>query len=163
MNSELDKVALQKDIYWMKKALFLAEKAQNLDEVPVGALLVINGKCISKGFNMKEAWKTPLGHAEAICIQRASDRLGRWRLSDATLYVTLEPCVMCAGLLVQARVRRLVFGAKDPKGGGIESLYQIGSDPRLNHQLTITTGILEHECSDILKKFFKNKRIEKKS
>ena len=142
----------------MNLALNLARRAAVQNEVPVGALLVANGAIIAKSFNKKEQWKTPLGHAEMICIHRASQKLGRWRLSDATLYVTLEPCVMCAGLLVQARLGRLVFGALDPKGGGITSLYQIASDPRLNHRLQVTGGILQDNCGLILSDFFRRKR-----
>ena len=146
------------DVYWMKKALGLAEKAASQGEVPVGALLVIDHRIISKSFNKREQWKTPIGHAELICLHRASQKLGRWRLSDATLYVTLEPCVMCAGVLVQSRVGRLVYGATDPKGGGIHSLFQLSEDPRLNHRFPVTAGVLAEECGQILTHFFRQKR-----
>lgn len=146
----------------MEKALQLAEKAARRDEVPVGAILVIDGKKVAQAFNRREQWNTPLGHAEMICIHRASQKLKRWRLSDATLYVTLEPCVMCAGLLVQSRVGKVVYGATDPKGGGVSSLYQITSDPRLNHRLELVPGILKEACGEILSKFFREKRIRNK-
>lgn len=146
------------DSYWMKIALGLASRAALQDEVPVGAILVIDNRIIAKSFNKKEQWKTPIGHAEVLCLHRASQKLGRWRLSDATLYVTLEPCVMCAGLLVQSRIGRLVYGAKDPKAGGIESLYQLAQDSRLNHRYEVSSGILADECGKILSDFFRSKR-----
>jgi len=147
-----------KDEFWMSKALKLAKKAELQDEVPVGAILVIDDQAISWGFNKKEQWHSPLGHAELITLQKASQKLKKWRLSDATLYVTLEPCVMCAGALIQARIHRLVYGTQDPKGGAISSLFEIGTDKRLNHQIEITNGVLQKECSQILTNFFKKKR-----
>jgi tRNA(adenine34) deaminase len=144
--------------FWMKKALKLAEKAASRGEVPVGAILVRGGEEITCASNRREEWHTPLGHAELIALQRASQSLKAWRLLDCTLYVTLEPCVMCAGALVQARVSRVVYGATDPKGGGLHSLYQIGTDPRLNHRFELIGGILEPECSQVLKDFFKKRR-----
>ena len=152
--------ATHNDEFWMGKALELARKAEKLGEVPVGALLVVNGEMVSKAMNRRETWTTPLGHAELICLQRASQKLKSWRILDATLYVTLEPCVMCSGALVQARVGRVVYGAKDPKGGAVNSLFQIGSDPRLNHKFEVTSGVLENECSEILKNFFKSRRAK---
>ncbi len=146
------------DVFWMKKALELAQKAADQDEVPVGSILVVDGRIISKSFNKKEQWNTPIGHAEVICVHRASQKLGRWRLSDATLYVTLEPCVMCAGLLVQSRIGRLVYGATDPKGGGIHSLFRLAEDSRLNHRFDVTAGVLAEECGKILSDFFRRKR-----
>lgn len=148
-----------KDIFYMKKALLLAAKAQKNGEVPVGALLVDpQGQIVSTGYNRKEQLTSPLGHAELIAIQRASQRLKKWRLTDLTLYVTLEPCPMCAGALVQARLGQLVFGARDPKAGAIESLYQLGTDPRLNHRIKVYGGVLAEECGQILKNFFQSKR-----
>ncbi|MBX3040169.1 MAG: tRNA adenosine(34) deaminase TadA [Bdellovibrionaceae bacterium] len=147
----------------MRMALKWAEKARDLGEVPVGAVLVAaDGTILSHGYNMRENWKTPLAHAEILAVQTASKRLQQWRLLDTTLYVTLEPCVMCAGALVQARIKRLVYGATDPKAGGTESLYQICSDPRLNHRMEITTGILRDECSGILSDFFRERRKQGK-
>ena len=146
--------------FWMKKALRLAEKAAKRGEVPVGAILVKGDEQISSASNRREEWHTPLGHAELIALQRASQTLKAWRLLDCTLYVTLEPCVMCAGALVQARVSRVVYGAIDPKGGGLKSLYQIGDDSRLNHRFELIGGVLENECSQILKDFFKQRRLQ---
>ncbi|HRO66817.1 MAG TPA: tRNA adenosine(34) deaminase TadA [Pseudobdellovibrionaceae bacterium] len=152
------------DEKYMRMALEWAKKARDLQEVPVGAVLVgPDGTVLSHGYNMRENWLTPLAHAEIIAIQTASKRLKQWRLLDTTLYVTLEPCVMCAGALVQARVKRLVYGATDPKAGATESLYQVCSDPRLNHRMEITTGVLREECSSMLSNFFRERRRLKKS
>lgn len=147
------------DGYWMKKALRLAKWAAGIDEVPVGALLIDSeGKIVSCGLNLREKLKNPLGHAEILCLERGARKKATWRLTDCTLYVTLEPCVMCSGALVQARVKRVVYGARDPKGGGIHSLYSIAQDNRLNHQLEVTPDVLQDESSQLLKKFFKSKR-----
>jgi tRNA(adenine34) deaminase len=147
--------------FWMEKALRLARKAAERGEVPVGAVLVRGEQLISKASNRREQWHTPLGHAELIALQRASQKLEAWRLIDCTLYVTLEPCVMCAGALVQARVSRVIYGAHDPKGGGVQSLFQIGSDPRLNHRFELIGGVMEQECSQLLKDFFTLRRQKK--
>ncbi len=144
--------------FWMQKALKLAEKAASRGEVPVGAIIVRDDEKVSSASNRREEWHTPLGHAELIALQRASQSLKAWRLLGCTLYVTLEPCVMCAGALVQARVDQVVYGAHDPKGGGLKSLYQIGTDPRLNHRFELIGGVMEQECSQVLKDFFKLKR-----
>lgn len=149
---------LSEDELWMGRALILARKAAEKGEVPVGALIVKDGKLISQAGNRRETWKTSLGHAELIAIQRASTKLDAWRLLGCTLYVTLEPCVMCAGSLVQSRVQRVVFGASDPKGGAMGSLFQIGNDHRLNHQIEILGGILQKDCGEILKNFFRQQR-----
>lgn len=153
------KEALKTDEYWMQKALKLARKASLRGEVPVGAILVKGDEIISLASNRREQWHSPLGHAELIALQRASQKLKAWRLLDCTLYVTLEPCVMCAGALVQARVKRLVYGATDPKGGAVQSLFQIAQDPRLNHRLEVVGGILQNECGQLLKDFFKQRRV----
>jgi tRNA(adenine34) deaminase len=145
--------------FWMRKALKLARKAELQDEVPVGAVLVLDNKIVAYGFNQREKWQSPLGHAELICLHRASQKLNSWRLLNCTLYVTLEPCVMCAGAIVQSRISKIVFGANDPKGGAISSLYKITSDQRLNHQIDFVESVLKDECSEILKKFFKKKRL----
>jgi tRNA(adenine34) deaminase len=149
------------DIKWMRKALQLAASAAEQDEVPVGAILVKDNRMIARAFNKKEQWNSPLGHAELICLERASKKLGQWRLSGCTLYVTLEPCLMCAGGILQARVDRVVFGARDPKAGAVESLYQVLNDSRLNHRVEISSGILGDECGGILSEFFRKKRAEK--
>lgn len=143
---------------WMRLCLSLAETAANLGEVPVGAALVYQNKVIATGFNFRETKHDACAHAELLAIRRASKILNRWRLSDCDLYVTLEPCVMCAGALSQARVRHVYFGAKDPKGGALGSLYQIHEDQRLNHRFPATAGLLEEECGQLLKAFFKARR-----
>lgn len=149
--------------YWMEKALKLAKKAETYGEVPVGAIVVSSdGQLISSGYNKRESIPSPLGHAELIALHSAARKLGGWRLVDCSLYVTLEPCIMCSGALVQARIKNLVYGATDPKGGGISSLYTIGTDPRLNHQINIIEGIKKEESTQLLKEFFKKRRIEKK-
>ena len=150
------------DQYWMQMALELAQEAQKNGEVPVGAVIVGPEGLLSKSLNSRENNQTPLGHAELLALHNASQSRNSWRLSDCTLYVTLEPCVMCAGAIQQSRLQRVVYGAKDPKAGGVDSLYSILNDSRLNHQCEVTAGILEKECSEILSDFFKNKRQEHK-
>lgn len=143
---------------WMRYALSLAETARDLGEVPIGALIVHQNKVLACGFNNRERQHSPLGHAEIQAIQLASQRLNTWRLIDCEIYSTLEPCIMCAGAIIQARIKTVTFGAKDPKGGAFGSLYSMHSDDRLNHKVEIISGILETECSSILKKFFRAKR-----
>jgi tRNA(adenine34) deaminase len=150
------------DEKWMRVALKLAELAAELGEVPVGAVLVGPDGIISQGFNERETLHTPLGHAETLSIHRAAKKLGSWRLENTTLYVTLEPCLMCAGAALQARVGRVVYGAKDPKGGAVESLYQTFGDSRLNHQIAVTAGVLEKDCSEVLQKFFQQRRQDQR-
>jgi tRNA(adenine34) deaminase len=147
--------------YWMKLALELAKKAEAIGEVPVGALIVRDGRLVSRGINRRETLHTPLGHAELIAIHRASQKLKAWRLTGCTLYVTLEPCIMCAGALVQARVDRIVFGALDSKGGGARSLYQLCEDTRLNHRIEVVGEVLADESAQLLKSFFKKRRSQK--
>lgn len=142
----------------MTLALSLAESAEKLDEVPVGALIVKDGKLISTGINLREMQQDPTAHAELVAIRKATKLLNSWRLVDCTLYVTLEPCVMCAGAISQSRIGRVVFGTHDPKGGGLGSLYEIHQDSRLNHNFPITAGIFQEECAQQLKSFFKKKR-----
>jgi tRNA(adenine34) deaminase len=153
---------MKSDEFWMKKALSLAQKAAQRGEVPVGAVIVRDGHLVASASNRREEWHTPLGHAELIAVQRASQKLQAWRLLGCTLYVTLEPCVMCAGALIQARVERVVYGAPDPKGGAVHSLFELGRDSRLNHRFEVTGQVLEAECSEILKSFFKQRRKDKK-
>ena len=150
------------DEKFMAMALKLAEKAQTKGEVPIGALIVDKqGKIIAKATNLRETKQTTLGHAELVAIHRACQKLQSWRLIDCTLYVTLEPCFMCAGALVQSRIGRVVYGTDDPKGGALKSLANLGNDSRLNHKFEITSGVLQTECSKILKMFFKKKRTNK--
>lgn len=144
--------------YFMKEALLEAKEAYKKGEIPVGAVLVINGQIISRAHNQKETTLDPSAHAEILVIREASQKLGSWRLIDAVLYTTKEPCIMCCGAIVNARIKRVVYGCDDPKGGGAVSLYNILNDFRLNHQVEIKSGILEKECREILQKFFKELR-----
>ena len=146
------------DTDYMKIALELAHLAADAGEVPVGALVVKDDEIISQAFNMREAKTSPSAHAEFLAIDEASRKLGKWRLSDCTIYVTLEPCIMCAGLMHQARIKKCVFGAKDPKAGAVASLYKIHEDKRLNHNFEVVGGVLENECAKILSDFFKERR-----
>jgi tRNA(adenine34) deaminase len=147
-----------RDKYFMRMALAEALIAYNEGEVPIGAVLVKNGKIIARAHNQRETLKDPTGHAEVIALKQGSKEEDNWRLTDFTLYVTKEPCIMCAGAMVNARLGRLVYGCKDEKGGAVDSLYGILSDKKLNHQVEVISGILENECSEILKKFFRNRR-----
>ena len=150
------------DQEWMQRALHLAQKAALKGEIPVAALVVGPEGLISSALNTRERHQTPLGHAELIALHKASKARQSWRLADCTLYVTLEPCPMCAGAIQQARLARVVYGAKDVKGGGAGSIYNILQDERLNHQVEITSGVLGNECSGLMSSFFKNKRKEVK-
>lgn len=150
------------DIQWMQKALSLAKKAAVRGEVPVAALVVGPEGLISYAINTRERQQTPLGHAELFALHKAAQKRGSWRLNDCVLYVTLEPCLMCAGALQQARLERVVYGASDPKGGAVESLYQALSDERLNHQVGVTGGVLAKECAEVLHSFFQERRDLKK-
>jgi tRNA(adenine34) deaminase len=154
---------MEDDAFWMKKALNLARKAELVGEVPIGALIVKDGAIIGRGFNQREAKHDPSAHAEMIAIRQASRRLGAWRLTGTTMYVTLEPCPMCMGAILLARIERLVFGCHDPKGGAAGSLYNLASDPRFNHQVELASSVMQAECSAILSNFFQALRREKKS
>ena len=142
----------------MQIALEEANKALENGEVPVGAIIVKDGEIIAKNHNQRESLNDSTAHAEILAIREASNISGSWRLNDATIYVTLEPCPMCAGAMVQGRLKRLVYGAKDPKAGAVESLYNIVQDKRLNHRMEVTPGVLEEECATILKDFFRTRR-----
>ena len=146
------------DEHYMEIALQLANEAFNRGEVPVGALLVRDGEILAQDHNRREELKDATAHAEILVLRKAGQLLGGWRLLGTTLYVTLEPCPMCAGALVQARVPRLVYGARDPKGGAAASLYNITSDPRLNHRLEVKEGILGERSTTMLQNFFKTRR-----
>ena len=148
------------DIDFMRMALAEAGKAAACGETPIGAVLVIDGEVVSAAHNMRETWQDPTAHAESIALREASARLGRWRLSEATVYVTLEPCLMCAGALVLARVNRLVYGCRDPKAGALGSVYDVVRDNRLNHVYRITPGVLETECRELLSGFFEKLRTK---
>ncbi len=142
------------DRHYMGLALEEATKGLVQDEVPVGALIVYQGEVIGRGYNRGEELQDPTSHAEILALREASARLKSWRLDNCTLFVTLEPCIMCAGAILQARIARLVFGCLDPKGGAVESLYRLCDDPRLNHSLEVTSGTLKDQCARILSGFF---------
>jgi tRNA(adenine34) deaminase len=146
------------DDMWMERALSVARAAGQKDEVPVAALIVQHGQLLTTAMNLRETLNDPTAHCEMIAIQRAASQLNRWRLTDCSLYVTLEPCLMCAGALVQARIGRVIFGTDDPKGGALGSLYQFHQDARLNHQLPVTPHVRPAECQSLLQEFFRNKR-----
>lgn len=149
------------DIDFMRIALMEAEIALSKGEVPVGAVIVIDGNIISKSHNKKETSIDPTAHAEALAIREAALKIGNWRLNQATLYVTKEPCIMCAGAIINSRIGRVVFGCSDVKGGAVSSLYQILSDFRLNHQAKVVSGVLENESRELLKRFFGDLRENK--
>jgi tRNA(adenine34) deaminase len=148
------------DIDFMRLALAEAEKAAAAGETPVGAVLVVNDEVIATAHNMRETWQDPAAHAELLVVREAAARLGRWRLQDATVYVTLEPCLMCAGAMVLARVRRVVYGCRDPKAGALGSVYDVVRDGRLNHTYRITPGVLEADCRTMLSDFFARLRVK---
>lgn len=147
----------------MRRALELADEAAAVGEVPVGAVVVVDGVIVGEGRNRRELDRDPLAHAEVLAVAAASKQLNRWRLFGATLYVTLEPCFMCAGALVNARLDRLVFGAFDPKAGAVGSLANVCVDSRLNHRLVVESGLLADDCSAVLKTFFRARRSQPKT
>ena len=149
------------DTYFMKEALAEARKALEKDEPPVGAVIVKDGEIIARGHNLREKLQDPTAHAEMLAVREAAAQLGRWRLSDCEMYVTLEPCAMCAGAVVLARLGRLVYGARDPKAGAVVSLMNLVSDERLNHQVEVKGGILAEECGALLRDFFSSRRKNK--
>ncbi len=147
------------DEEYMRMALDEAKLAEESGEVPIGAVIVDEkGEVVSKCHNLRETLKSPSAHAEHLAIELAAQKKQAWRLTDCTVYVTLEPCIMCAGLMHQARIKRCVFGAYDKKAGALSTLYEIGSDTRLNHNFEVRGGILEKECATILTNFFKGRR-----
>jgi len=148
------------DEEFMRLALAEAEKAAECGETPVGAVLVVAGEVVAAAHNMRETWQDPTAHAEAIVLREAAARLGTWRLADATVYVTLEPCLMCAGALVLARIERLVYGCRDLKAGALGSVYDVVRDGRLNHAYRIVPGVLEEECRTLLSGFFQKLRAK---
>ncbi|HWR72299.1 MAG TPA: tRNA adenosine(34) deaminase TadA [Nitrospirota bacterium] len=146
------------DEEFMRLALGEAERAAAAGETPIGAVLVINGEVVAAAHNMRETWQDPTAHAESIVLRQTAAKLGRWRLTDATVYVTMEPCLMCAGALVLARIDRLVYGCHDPRAGALGSVYDVVRDGMLNHVYRITPGVLEKECSAVLQRFFEKLR-----
>ncbi len=146
------------DLAFMDLALSEARLAANEGEVPIGAVVVCGGAVVARAHNRRETGADPTAHAELLAVREAARVLGRWRLTGCTVYVTVEPCAMCAGALVLGRVDRLVYGCDDPKAGACGSLYDIVRDPRLNHRLEVTRGVRERECGEVLKEFFESRR-----
>ncbi|MED4224230.1 tRNA adenosine(34) deaminase TadA [Neobacillus cucumis] len=150
------------DEYFMREALKEAKKAEEINEVPIGAVVVVSGEIVSRAHNLREIDQTAIAHAELLAIDQACRQTGSWRLEDSTLYVTLEPCPMCAGAIILSRVKRVVYGAKDPKGGCAGTLMNLLQDERFNHQCEVITGVLEAECGQMLSDFFRSIRDRKK-
>ena len=151
------------DIYFMQLAIEEAKKAEAIQEVPIGAVIVLDGEVISVAHNLRETEQRSIAHAELLAIDEACKKLGTWRLEDATLYVTLEPCPMCAGGCVLSRVKRVVYGASDPKGGCAGTLMNLLTDERFNQQCEVVAGVLEEECGTLLTNFFRELRRKRKA
>ncbi|HLS08956.1 tRNA adenosine(34) deaminase TadA [Lentibacillus sp.] len=152
---------MEKDAVYMREAIKQAGKAKEVHEVPIGAVIVYRDEIIATGYNVREISQKTLSHAELFAIEEANRKIGSWRLEDCTLYVTLEPCPMCAGALVQSRIKRVVFGAPDPKAGCASTLMNLLQYERFNHQADVTGGVLEAECSAMLTAFFRELRQKK--
>lgn len=151
------------DETYMALALEEARAAAEEGEVPIGAVVVCDGKVVGRAHNRRETDADPSAHAEFAAMLEAARTLGRWRLTGCTVYVTLEPCLMCAGLMVNGRIDRCVYGAPDPKGGAVGTLYDVSHDPRLNHEFEVTAGVLEEECAETLRAFFRERRAARKA
>src|SRR5438874_6252077 len=149
---------MRMDETWMAEALAEARKAAADGEVPIGAVVVYDGRIVGRGRNARETRRDPTAHAEVLALQEAARSLQRWRLTGATVYATLEPCPMCAGALVNARVDRLVYAVADPKAGAVDTLFDVVRDPRLNHRVEIASGVLAEECGALLREFFRQRR-----
>lgn len=147
---------------YMKEAIIEAQKAESIGEVPIGAVIVLDGEIIARAHNLRETNQSSIAHAEILAIDAACRRLGTWRLEHATMYVTLEPCPMCAGAIMLSRVERVVYGASDPKGGCAGTFMNLLQDERFNHQSEVFTGVLEKECGQLLSDFFRKLRLKKK-
>ena len=154
----MDKLEKPEDSGWMREALAEAGRAAAAGEVPIGAVVVRGGEVIGRGYNRRETDRDPLAHAELLAIREAARRIGGWRLTECTLYCTLEPCPMCAGALVNSRIERLVYGAADPKAGWCGTLGNLVQEPRLNHRLEVTAGVLAEESAALLRGFFASLR-----
>lgn len=148
----------QQDIYFMRLALEEAGLAFAEGEVPVGAVIVKGGDVLGIAHNLRESSNDPSAHAEVLVLRYGAEKACNWRLSGTTLYVTKEPCIMCSGAIVNSRIERLVYGCRDPRAGGVDSLYNILGDKRLNHRVEVVSGVLEDECASILKRFFQERR-----
>lgn len=154
-------IRMQEDQHWMQAAIAEAHLAEQLGEVPIGAVIVKDGQIIGRGHNLRESKHDPTAHAELEAIRDACERLDAWRLLDCTLYVTLEPCPMCAGAIVQSRVKRVVYGTQDPKAGCAGTLMNLLQEPRFNHETELTSGVLQSECAQLLTQFFRQLRKSK--
>jgi tRNA(adenine34) deaminase len=148
----------ESDRAYMDLALEEARKAAAANEVPVGAVVVVNGNVVGRGFNQPISTNDPAAHAEIVALRGAAARLGNYRLPEATVYCTVEPCTMCAGAMIHARISRLVYGAPDPKAGAAGSIYNVLGDPRLNHRVEVLTGVREEDCAALLRDFFQTRR-----
>ena len=153
---------LEKDIYYMLEAIKEAKKAEEKNEVPIGAVIVHDGEILARAHNLRETNQNALAHAELLAIDEACHKLGTWRLENASLYVTLEPCPMCAGAVILSRISRVVYGAKDPKGGCCGTFMNLPEDERFNHRSEVVSGVLEEECGELLTNFFRGIRERKK-
>lgn len=153
---------IEQDQYYMKLAIEEAQKAEAKGEVPIGAVIVHNGTVIARAHNLRETTQNAVTHAELLAIQEACQHLGSWRLEDTQLYVTLEPCPMCAGAILQSRIPRVIYGARDVKAGSVDSLYRLLNDERFNHQCDVKENVLADECGQLLTGFFRNIREAKK-
>jgi tRNA(adenine34) deaminase len=149
---------MSSDELWMEEALRAAHRALQSGEVPVGAIVVLDGKVIARGWNQNIGANDPTAHAEIVALREAGAALGNYRLGDCDLFATIEPCAMCAGALVHARIKRLVYGADDPKAGAIRSVMQVANHPQLNHAMEVQSGVLAGRCAELVQTFFKNRR-----
>ncbi|MGI8835913.1 MAG: tRNA adenosine(34) deaminase TadA [Pyrinomonadaceae bacterium] len=151
------------DAHWMRQALLAAREAQQRDEVPIGACIVVGDTVLAEAGNRTRTENDPTAHAEMVALRAATQQAGNYRVSDATVYSTIEPCVMCAGALIQARVRRLVYGAHDERAGAVESHFRVCDTDFLNHRIEVSAGVLEQECREIMQEFFRARREEQMS
>lgn len=160
--NQLKTTVLPGDASFMELALQYARHASQRGEVPVGAVVVHDDRIVGSGYNRREELQSPIVHAEILALDEASRELGSWRLTECDLYVTLEPCIMCAGAILQGRLRRIIFGCLDPKAGAVISLYRLCDDRRLNHQVPVAAGVLAEECATLLSEFFSSLREQKR-
>ena len=158
---KIEEVNMTTDEKWMRQAIKQAKKAEKLEEVPIGCVIVLNDKIIARGYHRRNTDHTSLAHAEMMAIKKACKKIGDWRLEECTLYVTLEPCQMCAGAIVQSRVKRVVIGAMNKKAGCAGSIYNLLEEDRFNHKAEVTRGILEDECAEMMSEFFRGLRAKK--
>lgn len=158
---KIEEVNMTTDEKWMRQAIKQAKKAEKLEEVPIGCVIVHNDKIIARGYNRRNTDHTSLAHAEMMAIKKACKKIGDWRLEECTLYVTLEPCQMCAGAIVQSRVKRVVIGAMNKKAGCAGSIFNLLEEDRFNHKAEVTRGILEDECAEMMSEFFRGLRAKK--